>query len=474
MKTTVGRNVALVSGIICIILTASLVGAIANYTSIINAKDNTITSKDSAINDLNSQITNKNAQLNENNNTIASLNSQISNKDSQISNQNSQIQALTSQNDQLQTWLNGNLTALNAQIANLQSQASLDNSTIANLQGQVASANSQIVTLQTQAASDQFTITNLQEQVTSANSQINSLTSTVTTLQSQVNDLTAIINMSKTQLQTLIFHVCEKGEGYTWGRIPDVNGTYNQILAVNNNTYNIVLLPEYKGNENWTEELSWLTANFGGPQGIPIMLSVFEGGPYADHVVTQLTTAQISDAMAVCNVRGIRIFEVVSWYIEHNLPFPAEYITNILTFCRANNLAVFWSEWKVGDNVFQSIQSYIAGFEDIVTVSFSTNSGDLEPAEGFMLVSQMFPHWGGSVQAWYWETRHRGNYSTVPENPPGISNPLNMPISLLIEHALSAKNAGAEILQFEPYWYFFDNDGKPNENLKLLEIMLTS
>jgi hypothetical protein len=175
--------------------------------------------------------------------------------------------------------------------------------------------------------------------------------------------------------------------------------------------------------------------------------------------------------MAVCDVRWLRISEVVSWYIEHNLPFPTDYVTNILNFCKEHNLKVQWNEWKVGDSVFQRIQSCIVGFEDIVTVSFSTNSGDLEPADGFMLVSKMFQHWGGSVQAWYWETRHRGNYSTVPENPPGLSNPLNMPISTLIHHALSAKNIGAEILQFEPYWYFFDN-GEAKENLKLLEIML--
>ena len=93
-----------------------------------------------------------------------------------------------------------------------------------------------------------------------------------------------------------------------------------------------------------------------------------------------------------------------------------------------------------------------------MTVSFSTNSGDLEPADGFMQVSIMFQHWGGSVQAWYWTTRYG-------------SDPLNMPISLLIQQVLSAKNIGAEILQFEPYWYFFDN-GQANENLKLLETML--
>ena len=71
----------------------------------------------------------------------------------------------------------------------------------------------------------------------------------------------------------------------------------------------------------------------------------------------------------------------------------------------------------------------------------------------------MFQHWGGSVQAWYWTTRYG-------------SDPLNIPISLLIQQVLSAENIGAEILQFELYWYFFDN-GQANENLKLLETILT-
>jgi hypothetical protein len=75
-----------------------------------------------------------------------------------------------------------------------------------------------------------------------------------------------------------------------------------------------------------------------------------------------------------------------------------------------------------------------------------------------MQVSQTFQHWGGSIQAWYWTTRYDEDL-------------MNMSPSLLIQHALSAKEIGAEILQFEPYWYFFDN-GQANDNLKLLETML--
>jgi len=310
---------------------------------------------------------------------IVNYTSIIISLNSQVSSKDSQIQTLTSQKNQLQTWLNSNVTSLN--------------------------------------------------------SQISSLNSTVTTLQSQVSALTAIINMSKSKnLKTLVFHV---EESYTGHHIPDVNYTYNQILALDNNMHNVLLDPEYEGNRNWTETLAWLTANFGGQHGIPIMLAVFGGGPH-DYPVPKLSTNDILAAMAVCDV---------------------DYVTTILNFCREHNLKLFWSEWKV-DSVFQTIQTYIVGFEDVVTVAFSTNSGDLEPADGFMLVSTMFQHWGGSVQAWYWATRY------------GWVNPLNMPISLLIQHALSAKNMGAEILQFEPYWYFFDN-GEVKENLKLLEIMLT-
>jgi len=383
--------------IICILLAASLAGVIANYTSIISAKDNTITSQDSTINNQNSQLAIQDAQITENNNTITSLNTRTTNQDSQITNLTSQVNSLNSQ------------------------------------------------------------ITTPQSQITTANSQISSLSSTVTTLQSQINNLTAIINTNKTQLQTLVFHVSEKGPGYIWGHLPNASDTYNQILALNNNTYNILLLPEYEGNTNWTEELAWLTTNFGGQHGIPIMLDVFEGGN-GSAPIQMLSPDDILAAMATCNVQYLRFAELVSWYMAHpELPFPTAYITSILQFCRANNLKLFWTEWKA--ETFKPIQTYIKGYEDIVTVSFSTNSGDLEPATGFMQVSSMFQHWGASVQAWYWTTR----YGT---------DPMNMPISLLIQHALSAKSLGAEIIEFEPYWYFFDN-GQPNENLRLLETMLS-
>jgi hypothetical protein len=47
-KKVVSRTVAIALGIICIVLAVSLVGAIADYTSMINSKDNIISSQTSS------------------------------------------------------------------------------------------------------------------------------------------------------------------------------------------------------------------------------------------------------------------------------------------------------------------------------------------------------------------------------------------------------------------------------------------
>jgi hypothetical protein len=301
------------------------------------------------------------------------------------------------------------------------------------------------------------TISNLQTQVTSANEQISSLTSQTTALQKQVNDLAAIVNKTASStVTTLIFHVCEKGPGYTWGRMPNVTYTYNQIIKLNNGMYNVLLLPEYEGDTNWTETLAWLKQNFAN---IPIVLSVFEGGS-GNTPNRQLTLDQISEALATLNVRELRIGEIASWYLSHLQPFPTSYVTSLLNFTRIHGLRLQWSEWQVNYGAFQRIQNYIAGYEDIVTVTFQTNSKEIEPMDGFLLATGTFQHWGGSIQSWYWEER---KYGTT----------FDMPTSVLLEHTLAARKLGAEILEFEPYWYLFDN-GEPRENLQVLMAVLTS
>jgi hypothetical protein len=55
-KKMVSRNVGIALGIISIVLAAGLVGAIANYTSIVNWKDGTISSLNSQVSDLNNVL----------------------------------------------------------------------------------------------------------------------------------------------------------------------------------------------------------------------------------------------------------------------------------------------------------------------------------------------------------------------------------------------------------------------------------
>jgi len=141
-KKVVGRTVVIALGIICVILAVGLVGAIANYTSIISGKDNSIGTKDS------------------------------------------QMQTLTSQKNQLQTWLDGNGTLLN------QTQTWLDGN-ITYYNSQINSKNSQINSLNSQVNSLNSQITSLQSQISNLNSQINSLNAQITDLENQIDTLKA-------------------------------------------------------------------------------------------------------------------------------------------------------------------------------------------------------------------------------------------------------------------------------------------
>jgi hypothetical protein len=262
----------------------------------------------------------------------------------------------------------------------------------------------------------------------------------------------------KNQQLILVFHVCEKGEGYDYARLPSANYTYNKIQELNNNTFQILLLPEYKGHANWAEEQNWIADNFGGSQGIPLMLDVFGGGSQSTPT-PMLSTDQIKETLSMANIKYLRIAEVISWHIENHKAFPTDYLKSIFAFCKENNLKVLWTEWKndfpeKNVETFTAIKNYIQGYEDIVTVSFSTNSQEIAPADAFLKLDQMFPQWGSSIQAWYWNT-------TIKQNL------MDMPASLLLEHSYIAKELGARIIQYEPYWYLFDN-GEPNSNLQVI------
>jgi len=118
-KKAVGRTVAIALGIICIILAVGLVGAIADYTSIINGKDNTIAT-----------LTNQGNQLQ----TWLSGNETLLNQIKTWLDENKTSLSLT------QTWLNANVTLYNNYVANHHySDSDYDSliTQITNLQNQV-------------------------------------------------------------------------------------------------------------------------------------------------------------------------------------------------------------------------------------------------------------------------------------------------------------------------------------------------
>jgi hypothetical protein len=44
-----------------------------------------------------------------------------------------------------------------------------------------------------------------------------------------------------------------------------------------------------------------------------------------------------------------------------------------------------------------------------------------------------------------------------------------MPASLMATHAKTCRDLGGELIQFEPYWYFFNyTDGKARDSLKTM------
>jgi hypothetical protein len=318
---------------------------------------------------------------------------------------------------------------------------------IVSLTETVASLDTQIGTMQIKIDSDNATIKTLNEQLADIQEQL-------TAANNRISDLEIAINGSESgRLRTIIFHVCEKGTNYDFGHLPNATYTYNLILN-HTSGYNLLLLPEYISNGDWPATYTWLKQNF---TGIPIALSTFEGGTGPVPLV-KLSIAEISQAVQTLDVKMIRLSELVTYYLNISQPLPTEWITDVLSYCRTHNLKVFWSEWGVGFDIYQSVAKAIEGYEDIVTVAFQTNNDKVEPIDGLIGVKQNFEHWGASVQSWYWVER-------------GYGDETEMPACLFVQHALTARNLGAEVLQFEPYWYLF-TDGESNGKLELLETMV--
>lgn len=260
--------------------------------------------------------------------------------------------------------------------------------------------------------------------------------------------LVAINGDGAGNLTTLAVHVSHKDIGL----LP--NATYTYDLIRNGTVYDVYLLPELEGNLNATAMDEWILANF---KGIPVVYPVFEGGFNSNPNLMQGVDQIIRAIASGVDVRMVRLAEIVSWHMDNNQTFPSEYVKGILDYCKQRGLPVLWSEWKISDDAMEIWMEALEGYEDIVTVTFQTNDEFDQPIIGYMKVNG-FPHWGASVQAWYYETQDLGRME-------------DMPARLMGWHAMLAKNMGAELIQIEPYWYFFD-DGEPMQQFTTFKIMV--
>lgn len=214
----------------------------------------------------------------------------------------------------------------------------------------------------------------------------------------------------------------------TKGKVSEI---YSSIRSYDSTPFNCGLQPQSA--TSWEEELEYLTEF----KSIPTMLTVF-----ASDNAYQMGVSQIAEAIEVCQVQYLRFHEVLAYYwdvLSEKMP----YIRSVLGFARDNKIPVFWNEWNV--NLYPTLSEIIEGYEDCVTVSFGTNCNWLEPVEGYRLL-QAFPRKAASVQSWYWWERNN--------RVDGYE--LTMPPELMAQHTLEAFTYGCEVVQYEPYNYFFD------------------
>jgi hypothetical protein len=238
----------------------------------------------------------------------------------------------------------------------------------------------------------------------------------------------------------LYFHVKHDPQnGYN--TINKIQQIYQYLRSVNHTGLNVGIELQITG--DWATQQSYLQKC----AGIPIMLNAITSDDrYILHV------DEIERAATVCPVKVLRFHEILSYYRQD---LPLDLIFDVLN-CAKNvlKIPVFWNEWDI--NTYPILAQIIQGYEDTVIVSFGTNNAWLEPIQGYQYLQQ-FKRKGASIQGWYWYERHNRINGTE----------LQMPPQLMVQFTQQAFQAGCEMIQYEPYNYFF-NGTQPNENLSIV------
>jgi hypothetical protein len=182
---------------------------------------------------------------------------------------------------------------------------------------------------------------------------------------------------------------------------------------------------------------------------IPVMLTAMSSDSLAETSWKRLELDEIEEATETCNVRYIRLHEIMSYHHSNNMEFPFAYVKKVLALSVRKKIPVFWNEWDT--TKYPEIKRII---NKNVVMSFATNNEYMEPVDGYKLLSP-FKHKGASVQSWYWWERNgrQNGYELL------------MPPELMRQHTCEAFDARCEVIQYEPMGYFI-KDWKPVDALK--------
>jgi hypothetical protein len=212
------------------------------------------------------------------------------------------------------------------------------------------------------------------------------------------------------------------------------------------------VIPEYDANLNLTERIEWLREKF---KDIPVVIDVFEGG-YNPTPNVMLSIEDLEQIMAVANITAIRFPEVLSWYMNINyttpMAVPLPWLHNMFDFATSHDLKIYWSEWKLGNDIEALTNDILAGYEDQITYLYQTNNQYQIPLIGYGYAHD-FQHWGASVQSWYVDEQNNTRW--------------DLNVDVVAEYLTLAGNMGAETIELEPYFYFFNN-GEPQGQMEII------
>ena len=237
----------------------------------------------------------------------------------------------------------------------------------------------------------------------------------------------------------LYIHIKHDASGpFTLGKVQQI---YSEIQAANHTGIEVGIQPQCIA--NWETQLAY----YGECKNIPVMAQFLTPNPYGTGEPYMLSVEQIEAIRGVSDLRILSLNEAASYYRDVlNQPLPEDYIKSVFAYAKNIGVPVFWSEWDW--RAYPIIADVIRGYEDTVIVSFGTNANYIEPVDAYQIFLQQFSRKGASVQSWYWWERHDRVSGTELEMPP----------ELMIQHTSEAFAAGCEIVHYEPFGYFFDNE----------------